>query len=434
MGKNAEKKRQTVRKYTMNLYRIRWALANPTLRHVLNSIVRNFAFKLFLVGFLILAVFSVAIFVTERSHVVYTTNEEGIRVEDPDRSSNIRTYEDSIWWAIVTSTTVGYGDYYPVSTAGRIIGILMMFFGIALVGVITGNIASALVEKQLKEGRGLKQLKLKNHFIICGWKRDMTAILHNIMKRNTEFLVSEIVLINMADQETIENLKADNEFKQINFIYGDYIDEQVLNRANIKQAKKVLVVADMLNCGSVQEVDSHTVMAVITIKAMSKMVYTCAEIIDPKFERYLRFSNCDEIVLTSEYNKSLIANASAGSGISHIINELLNVTSQVQVNTLDIPHEYVGKKYDELYGYLFKKDRTVLIGLLENTGNFYLRKRNALQEAQKTPDISKLVDNLKDVKSLVANYPVMNPNGNYEIKNYTKAIVIEGHGDGSSNN
>lgn len=417
----------------MNLEKIRYAFNNPTLRHLLKSIRQNFAFKLFLVGFLILAVFSVAIYFTERNFVTYTVNEQGIRVEDPESCSNIRTFEESVWWAIVTSTTVGYGDYYPVSTMGRIIGILMMFFGIALVGVITGNIASALVEKQLKEGKGLKKLKLKNHFIICGWKRDMAAILHNIMKRNTGFHASEIVLINMADQETIENLKADREFKQVNFIYGDYIDEQVLNRANIKDAKKVLVVADILNSGSVQEVDSHTVMAIITIKAMSRRVYTCAEIIDPKFERYLRFSNCDEIVLSSEYNKSLIANASAGSGISHIISDLLNVESSARIDTRDIPSNYIGKTYDELYDYLFSKKRTVLIGLLENTGNFYIRKQQALQDAQKTPDISKLVDNLKEVKSLVANYPVINPQGDYEIKQHTRAIVIEGHGNGSIN-
>ncbi len=67
-----------------------------------------------------------------------------------------------------------------------------------------------------------------------------------------------------------------------------------------------------------------------------------------------------------------------------------------------------------------------MIGLLENTGNFFQRKKEAIREAQKTPDISTLVDNLKTVKSLVANLPMINPRTDYIIKKYSRAIIIEG--------
>jgi hypothetical protein len=155
-----------------------------TLREFANRIRKNFAFKLFSIGFVILLIFSAAIYYAEKDYVKYIV-KDGQKIED--RTSNIKNIEDSFWWAIVTSTTVGYGDYYPVSRLGRFVGILMMFFGIALMGVITGNIASGLVERQLKEGRGLETLKLKNHFIICGWKREMAEFLHDIMERINHF-------------------------------------------------------------------------------------------------------------------------------------------------------------------------------------------------------------------------------------------------------
>ncbi len=395
------------------------------LRQFMKSLIGNMAFKLLSVTLIILFIFSIAIYYTEKDYINYKY-EDGKKIEDADSSSNIRTVRDSLWWAIVTSTTVGYGDYYPTSTMGRVVGILMMFFGIALMGVITGNIASTLVEKQLKEGRGLDKLKLKNHFIICGLKRDMGQFLHDIMEKNKSFLPSEIVLINTAEPELIENLKMDSEFKHINYIHGDYIDERVLHRANLKEAKRVLVLADILVEGSSQEVDSHTVMAIITIKSISKSVYTCAELINAKFKRYLMVSNCDEIVLSSDYNRHMIANASSGSGISHVISELLDVNAEVSINTTDIPKGYIGKNYSELSEYLHKKERALLIGILENTGNFFMRKKEALQEAQKTPDISKLVGNLKTVKTLLPNLPVIHPEPDYTIKNYAKAIVIEG--------
>lgn len=56
--------------------------------------------------------------------------------------ANINSAENALWWSIVTITTVGYGDLYPVSTIGRIIGSLLMMFGIGLFGVYTAYVAS----------------------------------------------------------------------------------------------------------------------------------------------------------------------------------------------------------------------------------------------------------------------------------------------------
>ncbi|MBN2160445.1 MAG: ion transporter [Spirochaetes bacterium] len=405
---------------------------SKTLRYVLLRVARNFFFKLLLAAFIFLAMLSVAAYYFESRHIVYKY-EKGKKVEDTSGSGNIRSIKDAVWWAFVTSTTVGYGDYYPKSAMGRLTGILLMFFGVSLVGVVTGNIASALIERQLKEGRGLKELNLRKHFIICGWKRDMADVLYHIMEKNKNFLPSEFVLINTADPAEIENLRSEPKFAHINYIHGDYIDERVLNRANLKQAARAVVFADRLVQGSVQEVDSRTVMAIITIKSISKTIYTCAEILDEKFERYLRFSNCDEIILSTEHNRSIIANASSGSGISQVISELLSPKAEVSITTQEVPAKFIGKSYGELYDYYIGRDRSILIGILENTGNFYSRRTEAIRDAQKTPDISKLVDNLKVAKQLIPNMPIINPLSDHIIQRYTRAILIEGRAQKSYN-
>lgn len=61
--------------------------------------------------------------------------------------ANIHNYPDALWWAIVTVTTVGYGDRYPVTTGGRVVAVVLMLIGIGLIGVLTATVASVFVKE-----------------------------------------------------------------------------------------------------------------------------------------------------------------------------------------------------------------------------------------------------------------------------------------------
>jgi voltage-gated potassium channel len=64
------------------------------------------------------------------------------------RGSNIHGYADALWWAVVTVTTVGYGDRYPMTAGGRGVAVALMLVGIGLIGVLTATVASYFVEQQ----------------------------------------------------------------------------------------------------------------------------------------------------------------------------------------------------------------------------------------------------------------------------------------------
>jgi voltage-gated potassium channel len=74
-----------------------------------------------------------------------------LQAERASLSANIITAGDAIWWAYVTITTVGYGDRFPVTMAGRLVGILVMTTGVAVFATFAGLISSKLLAPPAKE-------------------------------------------------------------------------------------------------------------------------------------------------------------------------------------------------------------------------------------------------------------------------------------------
>jgi voltage-gated potassium channel len=75
-------------------------------------------------------------------------------VESSDPQAKITNIEDAFWWAIVTVTTVGYGDLYPVTPGGKIVASMLMIIGIAILGVLISTLGAGLIESRFtREGK-----------------------------------------------------------------------------------------------------------------------------------------------------------------------------------------------------------------------------------------------------------------------------------------
>lgn len=72
-------------------------------------------------------------------------------VENPNPDSPIDSAEEALWWAFVTVTTVGYGDYYPVTTLGRVVAVLLMISGVGLFGSFAAYVGSLFIDDQSDE-------------------------------------------------------------------------------------------------------------------------------------------------------------------------------------------------------------------------------------------------------------------------------------------
>jgi hypothetical protein len=346
--------------------------------------------------------------------------------------ATIKTFTDSLWWGVVTILTVGYGDMVPTTPVARLVASFLMFTGVACVGILTAKISSVFLERALRDGRGIVDTaKLKNHFVICGWNEDMSELLTHMLDFNPELTSEDIVVIANVPLTHVESLHADERLSELQVIIGDHFTEMNLKRAAPERARKILILADRTHGVGGQpptptEVDARTIMAAMTISNLARGTLVAAEILDPKMDHYLKLANVSEIIYSSEYSRLLLGNASSGTGIANIIFDLLDSKAGAHITSVPIPDTLHGSTYELAKAQLEKTNPDwLVVGLLENSGNSHSIREIALRRAQQTPDVAKLVANLKSVKELRCNQPVFHPAPDHEISEATMAIVIE---------
>lgn len=80
--------------------------------------------------------------VSVMAFIVVSFGSAAVLLAERTEEANILTAEDALWWSMTTVTTVGYGDRYPVTDAGRVIASLLMICGIGIFGTLSGVAAS----------------------------------------------------------------------------------------------------------------------------------------------------------------------------------------------------------------------------------------------------------------------------------------------------
>ena len=87
----------------------------------------------------------------------------------------------------------------PITVGGRIVAIISIFFGLAIISFLSGTMASVFVDRNVQARRGLMDLRrTKDHILICGWKDHMMEILKEILRANADLSSEDIVIITNA--------------------------------------------------------------------------------------------------------------------------------------------------------------------------------------------------------------------------------------------
>lgn len=208
--------------------------------------------------------------------------------------SQFPTIFDGIWWAFVTGATVGYGDYIPLTPAGRIIAILLILTGGGLIAFYITSLSSATVKHEQDLESGRLPFKGSNHFIFIGWNERTKQLIH-IASKN--YPATRIVLID----RTLRQLT----FQEypVHFIHGDASEDAILEKANIKYAACVLITSELNK--SERQADNYTILSTIAIRGNNNQIPIVAEILSKiQIENALR-AGATTIIRSNEFMSGL---------------------------------------------------------------------------------------------------------------------------------
>lgn len=270
---------------------------------------------------------------------------------------------DAIYWAVVTITTVGYGDIVPSSQIGKIFALMIILSGPALLSLITASIASIFVERKIKEGKGLETIKDKDHIIICGWNENGEKVIDGILSQMKGNPV-KIVLVNELDRDEIQSILYQYKEHNLRFVRGNFVKEDVLARANLVRARAAIVLADVSGGHSLEKADERTIFGTMAIKSMASKLRTCAELMHAENREHLQRANVDEIIVRGETAGPMLATAASSPGLANTIKRLINNEDENRLWRIPVPSKYVGKSFGEIAIHLREKYGAILLAVL----------------------------------------------------------------------
>ncbi|MBN2353120.1 MAG: potassium channel protein [Spirochaetales bacterium] len=283
--------------------------------------------------------------------------------EKAGHSRAFNDYFDAIWWAVVTVTTVGYGDKIPQEPFGKIVAGILMFFGFILMSIFSGTIASIFVNKRLREGSGLENITDKKHLIVCGWNRNAERLLEELQPASARSKES-VVLVNELTADDFQSLHAKYPDLRLRFVRGDFVNEKILKKANIEAARAAVILADEKGLTGRENADERTVLAAFTAKSLNRGLRVSAELLNGENEQHLRRAGVDNILVYGEFNGYLFAAGTAQTGITRAAKELMSGAGGAAFTQCEVPAPFFGKSFKELSDHFLKSGRGVLVGFL----------------------------------------------------------------------
>ncbi len=186
---------------------------------------------------------------------------------------------DSIYMTIISITTTGYREVYPLSNTGKVFTLFVIILGVVTIAYIGGRMAQFFVESYVfRRRRMAKRLKmLQHHYIVCGFGRMGRKICEELAVNQAQFVVIE------------KDEKETGHLQDLNYIHleGDATDDEVLLKAGIKQAKGLVAVLPT---------EAENVFTTLSARVLNPKIFIVSRAVEEETESKLLKAGANRVV------------------------------------------------------------------------------------------------------------------------------------------
>ena len=241
--------------------------------------------------------------------------------DNPD----IVTFTDGLWWALVTTTTVGFGDIAPVTGLGRLIGAVMMVAGMFTLALFAGIVGSSLVSSLVSvQEEQFRMSDYVNHIVVCGYDQS-THLMLDALRAELDPARTRVVLFDAHERPR----DVPPEFL---WVRGDPTKESELDKVRLTHASAVIVPGERDT--SPQAADARTILITFTIRSYLNRqrrelrrrrfpLYLVVEILDSENVDHARQAGADEVLETRRIGYAMIAHAVGYHGTATAMSRVL---------------------------------------------------------------------------------------------------------------
>jgi voltage-gated potassium channel len=284
--------------------------------------------------------------------LIFITVTAGIAIYvfEQNHNNSIETIFDALYWALITISTVGYGDISPVTPEGRVVSMLIIVSGIAMISFVTSVIVSSFSEKldELKENRIIEEVNKKEEFmIICGYGQMTRMFLKYYAKEyDKRYIVIE------KDKDRVEEALKEG----YRAIHEDASRHDVIKRFNLQYSNITLL--------ALTGDDIANIYITLNAKSLSHKIRVIARARTEKIIKKYQLAGADSIVRPSTIADRMLFTAITQPVMYKAIYAILTGKNMALLDEVSVDNSplLIGKRIEELN---FMGNKLLCIGLQE---------------------------------------------------------------------
>lgn len=282
-----------------------------------------------------------------------------IHFESGVEGASITNFSESVWYMVVTLTTVGYGDMYPLSAGGKVIGYVYVFASLGILGFLFSTISNKIYTMLEEKKLGFRGTSYENHIVFIGWNDFSRMVADEIIHTDKKLAI-------LTDKKDDVDLIYDQYGKDNLFVlFSDFQNSEALEKLNADKAAVVFVT--MLD-------DAEALMMIVNIKNKYPDPQIVVSLQNSKLKETFRAAGVTHIIARNEIASKLVASYIFEPDVADLNTDLLasareDTDYDIQEYKVIPSNPFVGMKGKEAFHQMKDKHDAILMGITKKKEN-----------------------------------------------------------------